>query len=162
MSVYSWISNKSFIEIYRSTLPLVVPRTLLVVTTGRPTSGTVRADDLGEKPTLPDGTRPGLAVITEGELRRHDTAPKHLTGMSTVRKRPGRHWSDVLRSALDAESRRRVLDMTPQKRGAQSCISNCLQTDNMTFVRCRFLCKWIADINLVSVYTTVYIKANGN
>jgi len=33
------------------------------------------ADNWAEtKPTLPDGTRPGLAVITEGELRRQNAA----------------------------------------------------------------------------------------
>jgi len=99
----------------------------------------VCADDWGEKPKLPDGTSPGLAVITEGELRRHDAGPKHPSDqLSTASKQLRRQWFDGLLGALNAGSRRDVVD----KRGPQSCISNCLETDNMTFVRCRFLCKW--------------------
>jgi len=102
----------------------------------------VRADDWAEtKPTMPDGTRPGLAVITEGELRRHHVpataeaarqqlADYVLTTSRKQRRRPG--WND--RAGRGGG--------TPHgKRGPQSCISNCMETDNMTFVRCRFLCR---------------------
>jgi len=92
---------------------------------------------------MPDGTRPGLAVITEGELRRHHVpgaaaaeaarqqlADYVLTTSRKQRRRPG--WSD--RAGRGGG--------TPHgKRGPQSCISNCMETDNMTFVRCRFLCR---------------------
>lgn len=101
------------------------------------------------KPTLPDGTRPGLAVITEGQLRRQNAAPDRQTSdyeSITRKQRRLPTWYDVaVRGAppyAAAESRRDAAhDARPDKRGAQSCISNCMETDNMTFVRCRFLCR---------------------
>jgi len=109
------------------------------------------ADNWAEtKPTLPDGTRPGLAVITEGELRRQNAgapAARPLTDyvLTTRKQRRLPPWLDLgVRGAppfAAAESRRHAHDTMADKRGAQSCISNCMETDNMTFVRCRFLCR---------------------
>ena len=110
----------------------------------------VYADEWNEKkPTLPDGTSPGLAVIAEGQLRRNDVVPgaadQRLSDfISTPQQRRQRRprWFDGRQQgATDDEKRNDGLDATSYKRGPQSCISNCLQTDNMTFVRCRFLCR---------------------
>lgn len=111
-------------------------------------SCTGRAENWSErKPTLPDGSSPGLAVITEGELRHQNAAPaaavRQLADYVITARQQRRRLFDGEAMNDAGQSRRDGLEppAVPHKRGPQSCISNCMETDNMTFVRCRFLCK---------------------